>query len=62
MKNVLFNDFIDDEPDSEAVSEQRASASLRDSVPIESEEKRAERDSPCTATRLSVDCNILAPL
>jgi hypothetical protein len=30
------NDFIDDELDSENVSEQRASASLPDSVPIES--------------------------
>ena len=38
LKNVLFNDFIDDEPDSEDVSEQRVSASLPDSVPIESED------------------------
>ncbi len=45
LENVLFNDFIDDEPDSEDVSEQsqRASASLPDSVPIESEEERAAR-------------------
>jgi hypothetical protein len=35
------NDFIDDELDSENVSEQRVSASLPDSVPIESEEERA---------------------
>ena len=32
LENVLFNDFIDDELDSEDVSEQRASASLPDSV------------------------------
>jgi len=44
LENVLFNDFIDDEPDSEDVSEQRASASLPDSVPIESEEERAARE------------------
>jgi hypothetical protein len=44
LKNVLFNDFIDDEPDSEDVSEQRVSASLPDSVPIESEEERAARE------------------
>jgi hypothetical protein len=43
-KNVVFNDFIDDELDSEDVSEQRASASLPDSVPIESEEVRAARE------------------
>ncbi len=41
LENVLFNDFMDDELDSEDVSEQRASASLPDSVPIESEEERA---------------------
>ena len=35
LENVVFNDFIDDELDSEDVSEQRASASLPDSVPIE---------------------------
>jgi hypothetical protein len=35
LKNVVFNDFIDDALDSEDVSEQRASASLPDSVPIE---------------------------
>ena len=39
------NDFIDDELDSENVSEQRASASLPDSVPIESEEERAAREA-----------------
>jgi hypothetical protein len=33
LENVVFNDFIDDELDSEDVSEQRASASLPDSVP-----------------------------
>ena len=44
LENVLFNDFIDDEPDSEDVSEQRASASLPDSVPIESEEERDARE------------------
>ena len=44
LKNVRFNDFIDDEPDSEDVSEQRVSASLPDSVPIESEEERAARE------------------
>jgi hypothetical protein len=32
LENVLFNDFIDDELDSEDVSVQRASASLPDSV------------------------------
>jgi hypothetical protein len=45
LENVLFNDFIDDEPDSEDVSQQRASASLPDSVPIESEEERAARET-----------------
>ena len=35
LENVVFNDFIDDELDSEDVSEQRSSASLPDSVPIE---------------------------
>jgi hypothetical protein len=44
LENVLFNDFIDDVFDSEDVSEQRAFASLPDSVPIESEEERAARD------------------
>jgi hypothetical protein len=46
MENVVFNDFIDDVLDSEdvSVSEQRASASLPDSVPIESEEERAARE------------------
>ena len=37
-------DFINDELDSEDVSEQRAS-SLPDSVPIESEEERAAREA-----------------
>ena len=41
LEDVVFNDFIDDEFESEDVSEQRASASLPDSVPIESEEERA---------------------
>jgi hypothetical protein len=45
LENVVFNDFIDDELDSEAVSEQRASAPLPDSVPIESEEERAAREA-----------------
>ena len=45
LENVVFNDFIDDELDSEDVSEQRASASLPDSVPIESEEERAAREA-----------------
>ena len=44
LENVVFNDFIDDELDSEDVSEQRAS-SLPDSVPIESEEERAAREA-----------------
>jgi hypothetical protein len=44
LENVLFNDFIDNELDSEDVSEQRASASFPDSVPIESEEERAARE------------------
>jgi hypothetical protein len=34
LENVVFNDFINDELNSEDVSEQRASASLPDSVPI----------------------------
>jgi hypothetical protein len=37
LENVLFNDFIDDELDSEDEPEQRAFASLPNSVPIESE-------------------------
>jgi hypothetical protein len=45
LENVVFNDFIDNEFDSEDVSEQRASASLPDSVPIESEEERAAREA-----------------
>jgi hypothetical protein len=45
LENVVFNDFIDDELDSEDVSEQRASASLPDSVPIESEEERDAREA-----------------
>ena len=45
LENVVFNDFIDDELDSEDVSEQRASASLPDYVPIESEEERAAREA-----------------
>ncbi len=45
LENVVFNDFIDDALDSEDVSEQRASASLPDSVPIESEEERAAREA-----------------
>jgi hypothetical protein len=44
LENVAFNNFIDDVIDSEDVSEQRASASLPDSVPIESEEERATRE------------------
>jgi hypothetical protein len=35
LENVVFNDFINDEFDSEDVSEQRDSDSLPDSVPIE---------------------------
>jgi len=52
LENVLFNDFIDDELDSEDVSEQRVFASLPDSVPIESEEERAarEEDEMCDVT------------
>jgi hypothetical protein len=45
LENVVFNYFIDDELDSEDLSEQRASASLPDSVPIESEEERAAREA-----------------
>ena len=45
MENVVFNDFIDDELDSEDVSEQRAFGFLPDSVPIESEEERAAREA-----------------
>jgi hypothetical protein len=45
LENVVFNDFIDDELDSEDLSEQRASASLPDSVPIESEEERSAREA-----------------
>ena len=44
LENVLLNDFIGDESDSEDVSEQRSAASLHDSVPIESEEERAARE------------------
>ena len=44
LDNILFNDFIDDQLDSEDVSEQRAFASLPDSVPIEPEEERAARE------------------
>jgi hypothetical protein len=44
LENVLFNDFIDDELDSEDVSEKRTSAPLPDSVPIKSEEERAARE------------------
>ena len=45
LVNVVFNDCIDYELDSEGdVSEQRASACLPDSVPIESEEERAARE------------------
>ena len=43
LENVVLNDFIDNVLDSEDVSEQRASASLPDSLPIESEEDRAAR-------------------
>jgi hypothetical protein len=46
LENVVFNDFIDDELDSEDVSEQRASVSFQpDSVPTESEEERAAREA-----------------
>jgi hypothetical protein len=45
LENVVFNDFIDNELDSEDVSEQRASVSLPDSVPIESEEERGAREA-----------------
>jgi hypothetical protein len=45
LENVVFHDFIDEELDSEDVSEQRASASLPDSVPTESEEERAAREA-----------------
>ena len=45
LENVVFNDFIDQELDSEDVSEQRVSASLPDSVPIESEGERAAREA-----------------
>jgi hypothetical protein len=44
LENVLFNDLIDDELDSDDVTEQRASAFLPDSAPIESEEERAARE------------------
>ena len=45
-ENVVFNHFIDDVLDSVdvSVSEQRASASLPDSVPIETEEECAARE------------------
>jgi hypothetical protein len=45
LENVVCNDFMDDVLDSEYVSEQRASASLPDSVPIELEEERAAREA-----------------
>ena len=46
LENAVFNNFIDDVLDSKdvSVSEQRASASLPDSVPRESEEERATRE------------------
>ena len=44
LENVLFNDFIDNELDSEDVSDQRVFVSLPDSVPIESEEELAARE------------------
>jgi ATP-dependent DNA ligase len=46
LENVVLNDFIDNVLDSEdvSVSEQRASASLSDSVQIESAEERAARE------------------
>jgi hypothetical protein len=44
LENVVFNDFIDDELDSEDVSEQRASASLPDSIPTKSQEELTEAD------------------
>jgi hypothetical protein len=50
LESVVFNDCIDDELDSEDVSEQRASASLPDSVPIESEEERAAHEADEMAT------------
>ena len=53
LENVVFNDFID-ELDSEDVSEQRVSASLPDSVPIESEEERAARQAEKMAALDSV--------
>ncbi len=46
---MTTNDFIDDELDSEDVSEKWASASLPDSVPIESEEERAAREEDVQA-------------
>ena len=53
LENVDFNDFIDDMLDSEDVSdsEQRAFASLPDSVPIESEEERAVSEQVEMAAR-----------
>jgi hypothetical protein len=54
LENVVFHDFIDDELDSEDVSEQRASASLPDYVPIESEEERAAREADEMAVISSV--------
>ena len=54
LENVVFNDFIDDELDSEDLSEQRASSSLPDSVPIESEEERDAREADEMAALNSV--------
>jgi hypothetical protein len=54
LEKVVFNDLIDNELDSEDVSEQRASASLPDSVPIESEEERAARGADEMASLDSV--------
>ena len=45
LENVVFNDFINDELDSEDVSEQKASASMPDSVTIELEEERAASEA-----------------
>jgi hypothetical protein len=45
LENVVLNDFIDDAVDSDGISNQMASASLPDPVPIESEEERAAREA-----------------
>jgi hypothetical protein len=54
LENVLFNDFIDAGIDSEDESEQRASASLPDSVPIDGSEEERVHVLLCWCLRVCV--------